>query len=382
MKVTLIGYETGDSHGSNIRRIGESLYHRAWLEKIICTTCKAQIAIDQSLIIRQPVWLCGINSLLSVSWLYLSRRIPERYYNELLFDLFAQRHICGDSDVLLCRDSGLVRSVRKAKVNGIFTIVLHSTLHPEVIYEILEEESRKFGVREESVFTNKKWNRNRVTTLEECDVIFVKSNLVKQGCIQKGIPEGKVKVMGNGVDTGYFKPSKKEDDKFVCLFMGHKSLINGVPYLLEAWKMLDLRDARLVICGVQNKRIIERYSKIVDFDAPGTVSNPVEYYNSASVFMLPSLANSFPRVTLEAMSCGLPIIITEGVGSKDIIKDGKEGFIVPIRDADSLAEKIQYFYDNPDEVMKMGKNARKKAEGYSWNKFGEGVVDKIEEVVT
>ena len=383
MKITLTGYESADSLNSNIHHIGKSMYDRGCLKRLICTHHRKKTDIDENLIVKEPLALSGIRFLLSMSRHYISRKIPERYYNEILFDLFSQRHISEDSDVLLCTDSGLVRSVRKAKKNGIFTIVLHRTLHPEVIYEVLKEESKKFGVAEESVFTNKKWNKNRVTTLEECDTIFVKSNLVKESCIEKGIPEEKLKVVstGVGVDTEYFKPSKKEDNEFVCLFVGHKSLLNGVPYLLEAWKMLNLKDARLIICGVQNKKIMERYREIVDFDAPGSVSNPLEYYNNATVFVLPSLANSFPRVTLEAMSCGLPIIITEGVGSKDIIEDGNEGFILQIRDPDSLAEKIQYFYDNPDEAIRMGRNARKRAEEYGWGKYGDEVIKKIEEII-
>ena len=383
MNVTLTGYEGINPHGSNIYNIGKSMYDRGYLKRLICTYYRKKIDIDENLIIKEHLSLYGIHSLLSMSWHHISRKIPERYYNEILFDLFSQRCIPKDSDVLLCTDSGLVRSVRKAKKNGIFTIVLHRTLHPEVIYEVLKEESKKFGVTEESVFTNKKWNKNRVTTLEECDAIFVKSNLVKESCIEKGIPEEKLKVVstGVGVDADYFKPSKRDNDKFVCLFIGHKSLLKGVPDLLEAWKMLNLEDAKLIICGVQNKKIIEQYNKIIDFDAPGSVSNPLDYYNNATVFVLPSLTDAFGRVTLEAMSCGLPIIITEGVGSKDIIEDGKEGFILPIRDPDSLAEKVQYFYDNPDEVIRMGRNARKRANEYSWGKYGEEVIERIMEVV-
>lgn len=382
MNITLTGYESIDSHNSNIYHIGKSMYDSGYLKRLICTTHRKKIDIDEYLLVKEPLALSAVHFLLSMSWHHISRKIPERRYNEILFDIFSQRHIPEDSDALLCTDSGLVRSVRKAKKKGIFTIVLHRTLHPEAIYEVLNEESKKFGVTEESAFTNRKWNRNRVTTLEECDVVFAKSNLVKESCIEKGIPEEKLKVVstGVGVDTEYFKPSKSDDDKFVCLFVGHKSLLNGVPYLLEAWKMLNLKDAKLIICGMQNKKIMERYRKFVDFDAPGSVSNPLEYYNNATVFVLPSLTNSFPRVTLEAMSCGLPIIITEGVGSKDIIEDGKEGFIGPIRDSGLLAERIQYFYDNPDEVKRMGRNARKRAEEYSWGKYGDEVIKKIEEV--
>ena len=90
------------------------------------------------------------------------------------------------------------------------------------------------------------------------------------------------------------------------------------------------------------------------------------------------MGDPFPRTTLEAMSCGLPVIISDMVGAKDIIEDGKEGFIIPAKNVDAIAEKIQYFYDNPSEIRKMGKNARKKAKEYTWKKFAEEVIKKLE----
>lgn len=63
-----------------------------------------------------------------------------------------------------------------------------------------------------------------------------------------------------------------------------------------------------------------------------------------------------------------PVIVTEGAGSSDLVEDGKEGFVIPIRNPKAIAEKIQYFRDNPSELKTMGKNARLKAEKYSWVK--------------
>lgn len=63
-------------------------------------------------------------------------------------------------------------------------------------------------------------------------------------------------------------------------------------------------------------------------------------YNESSVFVLPSLADSYGLVTLEAMACGLPVVVTENSGSKEAVRDGVDGFVVPIRDIKALKEKL------------------------------------------
>ena len=59
-------------------------------------------------------------------------------------------------------------------------------------------------------------------------------------------------------------------------------------------------------------------------------------------------------VTVQAMACGLPVICTTNAGAADIIREGRDGFILPIRDVDAIKEKILYFYENPEAVRDMG----------------------------
>lgn len=383
MRVTIVGYEGMNSNNSNVYNIAKCLQRKDYLYRMLCPHFSQKCEIQAEKIIQEGNISRGLHAALLFSWHYFSRKIPERYLNETLFDNFAQRKMPTDSDVLLCTDGGLVHTIRKAKKNGVPTIVLLRTPHPTYLYNILSQESSRFGTWDDSIFTNKNWVLNRNITLDECDEIFVKSEIVKESCIREGVRPEKITVInsGVGVDTTYYRRGAHKGKEFTCLFIGHKSILNGVPYLLEAWKMVNPNTGKLIICGAQNQKLIQKYKEIINFDAPGIVSNPLAYYQSATIFVLPSLVNSFPRVVLEAMSCELPVIISEGVGSKVLIDDGKEGFIVPVRDAKAIAEKIQYFIDNPDEVTRMGKNARKKVESYSWPSFCDEVITKIEEIM-
>ena len=98
----------------------------------------------------------------------------------------------------------------------------------------------------------------------------------------------------------------------------------------------------------------------------------------ADIFVMPSLCESFGKVILEAMASGLPVIATTNTGARDVVKDGKHGFIIPIRDSKAIKDKIQYFYDNPSEIKRMGKNARKVAENYTWDRYSEKIADSLE----
>jgi glycosyltransferase involved in cell wall biosynthesis len=82
-------------------------------------------------------------------------------------------------------------------------------------------------------------------------------------------------------------------------------------------------------------------------------------------------------VTYEALAAGLPVITTPNAGS--VVRDGVEGFIVPIRNPESLAEKIDLLARNPELLAQMSQKARERAQEFSWAKYGERLVDCIKE---
>jgi glycosyltransferase involved in cell wall biosynthesis len=378
MEITIVGYESW-APNTNIFNIGKQALKMGVLHKLICPACKAISVPAKIFMIQEPLPL-RVFSFLLTKINNLVEGFPDRYYNEqIFFDMFARRHINTGADAVLHTDSGLVRTLMKAKSLGIPTIILHRTLHPLHVANILKEESKKFGIIEKSVLVHEKWVRNRVQTLKECDKIFALSSLERESLVKYGIPDSKIEVLrhGQGVDTDYFRPSSKNEEAFTVLFLAHKSLIKGLPYLLEAWRKLNLKDAKLIIAGFQDKRLIEMYQRRIRFEAPGIV-NPLKYYHKAHIYILPSLGDSFARTALEAMSCGLPVIVSDMTGIKDIIEDGKEGFIIPSRSVKSISEKILYFYENPSEIKRMGKNARRKAEEYTWENFAKEVIEKVQ----
>ena len=87
-------------------------------------------------------------------------------------------------------------------------------------------------------------------------------------------------------------------------------------------------------------------------------------------------------VQLQAMACGLPVICTTNTGGEDIIRNGKEGFVVPIRDVEALKEKILYLYNNPEKCKRMGYNAKKMVrENFTWDYYGDRIIKKYKEIL-
>ena len=87
------------------------------------------------------------------------------------------------------------------------------------------------------------------------------------------------------------------------------------------------------------------------------------------VFVFPSLFDGFGLVILEALSRGLPVITTKNTGGPDILEDGSDGFIVPIRSSEAITEKLQLLCDDRTLLEKMSAAALKKAARYSWQEY-------------
>jgi glycosyltransferase involved in cell wall biosynthesis len=87
---------------------------------------------------------------------------------------------------------------------------------------------------------------------------------------------------------------------------------------------------------------------------PGNVSNVSEWLVKSCVFVLPSYREGFPRSTQEAMSIGRAIITTDAPGCRETVQDGKNGFLIPLFDVETLAKKMIFLIKNPEEIVRMG----------------------------
>jgi glycosyltransferase involved in cell wall biosynthesis len=98
---------------------------------------------------------------------------------------------------------------------------------------------------------------------------------------------------------------------------------------------------------------------------------------SHDVFLFPSLFEGFGLVLLEAMAMGLPIVTTANTAGPDLIDDGVEGFIVPIRSSQAIVEKLQLLLDDPSRLAAMSEAAKKRAATFTWSTYGERLAGAV-----
>ena len=208
----------------------------------------------------------------------------------------------------------------------------------------------------------------------------------------KMISKNKEKILyiPNGADTNLFNPSKKNNlirkkyniEGYFLLFVGRLAEKKGIGYLLDAMpKVLDDKPkTKLMIIGTgllekELKQQVKELKIESNIIFTGAIQNNLlpEYYATADIFIGPSITTKggdregFPTVFVEAMSSGTPILTTKIDGIKEIIKIGKNGFIVNQKSSRELSKKILEIMQNKDKLNLMKSNSRKIAKKeYDW----------------
>ncbi len=239
-----------------------------------------------------------------------------------------------------------------------FSTTLNSHVYPQWLEEQLEQE------------------------ISLADRILVGSSFVKQSFLAEGVAEDKLVVVPYGADTRLFEPSEdweKLGDAFRVLFVGQIGQRKGISYLLRAYERFRAVGTTLTLVGalqgdgeafIPFRGLFEHIPHV-----PRAVLRGI--YQSADVFLFPTLVEGMPLVVLEAMASGLPVITTPN-GPGDIVRDGVDGFLVPPRNVDAIEERLQFLRSNPAVRMEMAKNARLRALAFTWDVYRSQVCEKID----
>lgn len=208
------------------------------------------------------------------------------------------------------------------------------------------------------------------------DRVLVPSAYCRDSSIALGCDPDKLRLVPYGIPEHWFD-LRPEPEPGRVLFVGQVGLRKGNHVLAEAIRLLR---ARGVACDC---RVVG--PPLVDTDLPlfegphylGQVprSQVREEFRRADLFVLPTLADSFGLVHLEAMACGVPVITTPHCGS--VVRDGQEGFLVPIREAAPLADRIAQLLTDRPLRDRLGAAARERARDYTWQRYGERLLEAL-----
>lgn len=197
----------------------------------------------------------------------------------------------------------------------------------------------------------------------------------------------KSKVIYNGVDTNFFKPddTKANIHEPYVLYAGRLSPEKGLFDLIDSIKIVSKTcpDIKLIIIGkgpmertLRNKVRALELSENIKFLGSLNHDDLLDYYQSASIYVLPSYFEGLATTLLEALACGVPIITTNIPANSEAVIDSINGFLVPPKKPKILAESILALLSDTKLRKKMGNNSRKRAMNYfDWDIISKKIED-------
>ena len=257
--------------------------------------------------------------------------------------------------------------LQKAKRQGTITLLENPARHPRHWRQAGVDECKRFGIApQRSTVLPAPLIRRLEQEFQLCDRIVLPSTLSQRSFSEFGLGR-KTVVVKLAVDTDFFAMRPLEErSRFRACFVGRVELAKGVSYLLQAWRRLALPNAELVLVGdvkPEMRSLLRTYADST-VRTLGVVPLPAlkQSYRESDLFVFPSVNEGLAQVLLEAMSSGLPVVASDHSGADDLVTEGKDGFIVPVRDVDHMAEAILWCYQHRNETLAMGRAARAKIE--------------------
>ena len=204
---------------------------------------------------------------------------------------------------------------------------------------------------------------NRIV-LHSSDHIIAVSHELKNAITESfGISEEKISVIDMGVDSSIFFPNNKipKKETFTLLFVGRLSEEKGFDVLLDAFEILSKNNSSSIKCIVigdgdqqshYKKSVKSRMlTDNVTFMGSQNQTRISEWMNQSHLVVIPSRKEGFGLVAIEALACGTPVICSNVGGLKEIVENGKNGFLFPVEQKDELVERIERFIQNPETIL-------------------------------
>ncbi|AFY90182.1 MAG: D-inositol-3-phosphate glycosyltransferase [Chroococcidiopsis cubana SAG 39.79] len=357
-------------------RVALELGRRAWTApvNVPMRSHPWQEAIRLALVKTKLSHLLNLGRQGPIDWVYTS------------LDRHVSQHHLQNLDAVYAYEDGAAIAFEVAKQRGILCLYDLPIPFYRMSRDLQAQEAERFPELAPALQAVKEpaWKIERKEReIQLADHVFVASSITQRSLLDVGVKPEKISVIPYGAPIDYFHPQTKTDKLFRALFVGRVGPRKGFHYLLQAWQELHLPDAELLAIGINEfpNNWLTQYQDIFRYipSLPHAALN--EYYSTASVFVFPSLVEGFGLVLLEAMACGIPVITTPNTAGPDILTDGVEGFIVPIRDVAALKEKLEWCYSHPEELAQMGKAARQKAEQLTWGLYRQQLASRVQELL-
>jgi len=283
------------------------------------------------------------------------------------------------ANALYCLDNGDLDVIRAARRKRMF-IVYEQICCPEVGRIMREERSTFPGLEQQDgeQFVEDGIKRD-LEAWNLSDLVIAPSTFVRDSMIRLGFDAKRIRVVPYGLSKDWFEtPARTKPGR--VLFVGNVCLLKGNHYLAEARRILEQRGLHPEFRVVGPMRPYVPQTPL--FQGPEYVgqiprTQVRDEFAQADVFAFPTISESFGLVHLEALACGVPVITTPHCGS--VVRNGIDGYIVPIRSPGALADRIQQLLSDRALRDRMSANARQRAQQFSWDQYTRNLLSAVVE---
>ena len=221
------------------------------------------------------------------------------------------------------------------------------------------------------------------------DHIVTVSPIARQTYVDAGVAEDRVHSVLLGADLGLFTPPREErsaEGPFQLVFAGARIRRKAFDLLMRAFEEVYRHqpETRLVLAGPGG----DAESALPRVGHPGIeILGSVDQQELAEVFrrshclVLPSRNDSYGMVVAEALASGLPVVVSEMVGSKELVRPEETGWILPVDDLEALTRRLRSCVDQRARLVEMGPACRAMAETASWHAYHQRFAELVRELL-
>ena len=281
-------------------------------------------------------------------------------------------------------EDGAVESFRMAKELGIRRSYEMPIAHWATVRRLLAEEAERLPDWEPTLESTREPESKLVrkeTELYLADCITCPSEFVLRSIPKKvrAMKPCQVAPFGSPPSSKHLEKAseRRSQGPLKLLFVGSMSQRKGLADLFEAMNQLNTKAITLTVLGQPSMPISFYRTHYAHFEHIGPCSNKQvrRVMEKHDLLVLPSIVEGRALVQQEALSCGLPLLVTPNAGGEDLVEDGRTGFLVTIRKPQALAEKIGWFGDHRTELPEMRKLCREKARAYPWTNYAQQIIN-------
>lgn len=268
------------------------------------------------------------------------------------------------------------RLMERAKRDGAAVLAHVVTPYWGLQLALEQEEWRRLGLDDREQGRGRRWTLTpeQQRQYELADYFLADSRFSRDSLTATGVSADRVFVVppAAALPLGA-PPPEAPDGVFRVLAVGRLDPVKGHRYLLAAWRRLALPAAELIFVGgatAATPAILAGYDGLYRHIPQSPAAEVAALMRRASVVVLPTVCDGWGQVVAEALACGVPVIVTANAGSADCVEDGVNGFVVPARDPDALAEALEKLYRDPDRRAAMAAAAQASAQDIGgWERY-------------